>query len=1066
MPPKRAQKKGRTTNQLQFLLKTVMRQIQRHQFAWPFAKPVDAVKLKIPDYYEITKRPMDFGTIKKKLEHNDYTCAKECIEEFKLVFTNCYGYNKPGEDIVIMAEVLEKFFDEKLSMMPPEEYEIIKGAKTVVKAATSTSESGEPVSKKSKIIKPCSIAADTTQPSLMLPLPLLPSATLSLTTPSINRTEMTSPQSNVTSTVPSTPVLLSPKAHIPGKSGVKRKKADTTTPGMTMLSLDTTPLMAAKIPARRESSNRTIKKPTRELPGEQENSILKRNTLQDPLTVLPLGKKKFKLTEQLKYCNMLIKEMLSKKHEAYAWPFYKPVQAEALGLHDYFDIIKKPMDLGTVKFKMDCREYSSPADFATDVRLIFTNCYKYNPPDHDVVKMARKLQDVFEYKFAKMPDELCSPVAISASSTTNIIKSRPSKSKSDSEEESDDKESSIESEDSEAERKHKLSLLEAQLISVHEQLSKLTKVEKERKTEKSYTKKRKDKSKERKTSKDKNKDKKDKNEIKLTDMIKSKKKEKTKDKKLLVTDSSSQDSPLKTFNKADKKKEIKTKTSAPKKKSASERSKKSKIAAKKGELPEDSEDEEIRAMTYDEKRQLSLDINKLPGDKLGKVVHIIQSKEPSLKGNNPDEIEIDFETLKPATLRELEKYVNSCVKKKKTTPIKKPKSAEDRGALQAKKKEELEKRLQDVSGKLQAVTPKSKPKSKDVVSTEPKTSRLSESSTSSGSSSSSSSDSSSGSSSDSSSDSENNDGEKLKKPHVKKPQELKHKSIGNVMEDLKDSDKPPAVMVSPKTTAAVTSNSFVNIPSRPAPLQAISQNTPKTLILPQNNSNVVKTVTKPTTSSMLQPTSNNLLVGGLKTQFSDTTPKITNKTPVSTPTSSLSTVGSNDSSKISFGIIDDSLLSKTMPKSKPELLKTVVSTENSKNGGTLKHVSSWGTPFNSVKNATKLDQTNKAASFEQFQKLAKDKEDKEKAAKMVEEQLKRQKEREEIDRLRLIEEKKREKEEEEALERARRQQEENDQKKRELERMKEQERRKRQALAGTIDMTLQSDIMGDFEATL
>ena len=51
------------------------------------------------------------------------------------------------------------------------------------------------------------------------------------------------------------------------------------------------------------------------------------------------------------------------------------------------------------------------------------------------------------------------------------------------------------------------------------------------------------------------------------------------------------------------------------------------------------------------------------GDKLGKVVHIIQSKEPSLKGNNPDEIEIDFETLKPATLRELEKYVNSCVKK-------------------------------------------------------------------------------------------------------------------------------------------------------------------------------------------------------------------------------------------------------------------------------------------------------------------------------------------------------------------------------------------------------------------
>ena len=72
-----------------------------------------------------------------------------------------------------------------------------------------------------------------------------------------------------------------------------------------------------------------------------------------------------------------------------------------------------------------------------------------------------------------------------------------------------------------------------------------------------------------------------------------------------------------------------------------------------------------KPMSYEEKRQLSLDINKLPGDKLGRVVHIIQTREPSLKNSNPDEIEIDFETLKPSTLRELEKYVSSCLRKKK-----------------------------------------------------------------------------------------------------------------------------------------------------------------------------------------------------------------------------------------------------------------------------------------------------------------------------------------------------------------------------------------------------------------
>lgn len=67
----------------------------------------------------------------------------------------------------------------------------------------------------------------------------------------------------------------------------------------------------------------------------------------------------------------------------------------------------------------------------------------------------------------------------------------------------------------------------------------------------------------------------------------------------------------------------------------------------------------VKPMTYDEKRQLSLDINKLPGERLGKVVQIIQAREPSLRDSNPDEIEIDFEILKPSTLRELEMYVNS-----------------------------------------------------------------------------------------------------------------------------------------------------------------------------------------------------------------------------------------------------------------------------------------------------------------------------------------------------------------------------------------------------------------------
>ena len=42
-----------------------------------------------------------------------------------------------------------------------------------------------------------------------------------------------------------------------------------------------------------------------------------------------------RMSESVKACNEILKELLSKKHAAYAWPFYKPVDTTALELHDY-----------------------------------------------------------------------------------------------------------------------------------------------------------------------------------------------------------------------------------------------------------------------------------------------------------------------------------------------------------------------------------------------------------------------------------------------------------------------------------------------------------------------------------------------------------------------------------------------------------------------------------------------------------------------------------------------------------------------------------------------------------
>merc|ERR550532_2142953 len=241
-----------------YLKNTVMKAVWKHQFGWPFQTPVDANKLNIPDYHKIIKHPMDFGTIKKRLDNNYYWSAKECIKDFNTVFTNCYVYNKAGEDIVVMAQTLEKLFLTKIASMPKDEQE------------------------------------------------------------------------------------MNPQPKDPGIKDVAQVKSEK------KLGLSSLPSA-----------------PSQATPASESKPAAGAVQGQGPDFTQPPIKK-------------------------------KQVDTEQLDLHDYKQVIKKPMDLGTVRTKMEGREYRVPTEFATDMRLIFTNCYKYNPPEHDVVAMARKLQDVFE----------------------------------------------------------------------------------------------------------------------------------------------------------------------------------------------------------------------------------------------------------------------------------------------------------------------------------------------------------------------------------------------------------------------------------------------------------------------------------------------------------------------------------------------------------------------------------------------------------------------------------------------------------------------------------------------
>ncbi|KAM3197343.1 hypothetical protein ACQJBY_072794 [Aegilops geniculata] len=107
----------------------------------------------------------------------------------------------------------------------------------------------------------------------------------------------------------------------------------------------------------------------------------------------------------LKQCESILKKLMTQK---FSHIFNVPVDVEKLNIPDYNEIIKHPMDLGTIKKKLDSGSYTSPFDFAADVRLTFNNAITYNPRGHAVHDMAIQLNKMFESRWKTVEKKLVS----------------------------------------------------------------------------------------------------------------------------------------------------------------------------------------------------------------------------------------------------------------------------------------------------------------------------------------------------------------------------------------------------------------------------------------------------------------------------------------------------------------------------------------------------------------------------------------------------------------------------------------------------------------------------------
>ncbi|KAF9042101.1 Bromodomain-containing protein [Panaeolus papilionaceus] len=150
--------------------------------------------------------------------------------------------------------------------------------------------------------------------------------------------------------------------------------------------------------------------------------------------------------EQLKYCNKILQEMHKKQHWTIANPFYEPVDWQKLDIPMYPKIIKKPMDLSTMRRRLDAGHYETAQGFYDDFKLMIRNCFTFNPPGSPVNSAGQDLQRLFDEKWKGLPP---------------LITHEPSEDEEDEED------------DSEVERQRAIAQMESQIESMRDKLTQL-----------------------------------------------------------------------------------------------------------------------------------------------------------------------------------------------------------------------------------------------------------------------------------------------------------------------------------------------------------------------------------------------------------------------------------------------------------------------------------------------------------------------------------------------------------------------------------------------------------------
>lgn len=82
--------------------------------------------------------------------------------------------------------------------------------------------------------------------------------------------------------------------------------------------------------------------------------------------------------------------------------FHYPFDYKGLGLAEYRKVVKHPLDLGTIKKRLESKEYFNGDDVAKDIELVFNNASLFFSVDKKEHQAARQLLNMFNIEYNKL----------------------------------------------------------------------------------------------------------------------------------------------------------------------------------------------------------------------------------------------------------------------------------------------------------------------------------------------------------------------------------------------------------------------------------------------------------------------------------------------------------------------------------------------------------------------------------------------------------------------------------------------------------------------------------------